>query len=73
MSGPYASPLVWFFGQGRADGTAAMKDALGGKGAGLAEMTTLGIPTRSPTRFPTRFSMRFSRRTRTAVSRAKPW
>jgi pyruvate,orthophosphate dikinase len=44
MSGPYASPLVWFFGQGRADGTAAMKDVLGGKGAGLAEMTTLGIP-----------------------------
>jgi phosphoenolpyruvate synthase/pyruvate phosphate dikinase len=44
MSGPYAQPLVWFFGQGRADGTAAMKDVLGGKGAGLAEMTTLGIP-----------------------------
>ena len=44
MSGPYASPLVWFFGQGRADGTAAMKELLGGKGAGLAEMTTLGIP-----------------------------
>ncbi len=44
MSGPYTQPLVWFFGQGRADGTAAMKDVLGGKGAGLAEMTTLGIP-----------------------------
>ena len=37
------SPLVYFFGQGRADGTAAMKDVLGGKGAGLAEMTNLGI------------------------------
>ncbi len=37
-------PLVYFFGQGRADGTAAMKDILGGKGAGLAEMTTIGIP-----------------------------
>jgi len=37
-------PLVYFFGQGRADGTAAMKDVLGGKGAGLAEMTNLGIP-----------------------------
>jgi len=37
-------PLVYFFGQGRADGTAAMKDTLGGKGAGLAEMTNLGIP-----------------------------
>jgi pyruvate,orthophosphate dikinase len=44
MSGPYTQPLVYFFGQGRADGTAAMKDVLGGKGAGLAEMTTLGIP-----------------------------
>ena len=37
-------PLVYFFGQGRADGTSAMKDLLGGKGAGLAEMTNLGIP-----------------------------
>jgi pyruvate, orthophosphate dikinase len=44
MSGPYVQPLVYFFGQGRADGTAAMKDVLGGKGAGLAEMTTIGIP-----------------------------
>ena len=37
------TPLVYFFGQGRADGSAAMKDVLGGKGAGLAEMTNLGI------------------------------
>src|SRR5215216_4457416 len=44
MSGPYVQPLVYFFGQGRADGTATMKDVLGGKGAGLAEMTNLGIP-----------------------------
>ena len=44
MSGPYTQPLVYFFGQGRADGTAAMKEVLGGKGAGLAEMTTIGIP-----------------------------
>ena len=44
MSGPYTQPLVYFFGQGRADGTSAMKDVLGGKGAGLAEMTTIGIP-----------------------------
>jgi pyruvate, orthophosphate dikinase len=44
VSGPYTQPLVYFFGQGRADGTAAMKDVLGGKGAGLAEMTTIGIP-----------------------------
>jgi len=44
MSGAYTQPLVYFFGQGRADGTATMKDVLGGKGAGLAEMTNLGIP-----------------------------
>jgi pyruvate,orthophosphate dikinase len=44
MSGPYIQPLVHFFGQGRSDGTAAMKEILGGKGAGLAEMTTIGIP-----------------------------
>jgi pyruvate,orthophosphate dikinase len=44
MSGTYSQPVVYFFGQGRADGTAAMKEVLGGKGAGLAEMTNLGIP-----------------------------
>ncbi|HXE57235.1 MAG TPA: pyruvate, phosphate dikinase [Gemmatimonadales bacterium] len=44
MSGTYTQPLVYFFGQGRADGTATMKDVLGGKGAGLAEMSNLGIP-----------------------------
>jgi pyruvate,orthophosphate dikinase len=36
-------PLVYFFGQGRADGSAAMKDILGGKGAALAEMTSIGV------------------------------
>ena len=44
MSGSYSQPLVYFFGQGRADGTSAMKGILGGKGAGLAEMTNIGIP-----------------------------
>ncbi len=44
MTGGLSQPLVYFFGQGRADGTAAMKDLLGGKGAGLAEMTNIGIP-----------------------------
>ena len=44
MTEPFSpQPLVYFFGQGRADGTSAMKDVLGGKGAGLAEMTNLGI------------------------------
>ncbi|MBZ4660283.1 MAG: pyruvate phosphate dikinase, partial [Desulfacinum sp.] len=36
--------FVYFFGEGQADGSAQMKDLLGGKGANLAEMTRLGIP-----------------------------
>ena len=35
---------VYFFGDGKADGNGAMKDVLGGKGAGLAEMTNAGLP-----------------------------
>ncbi|MGA2607115.1 MAG: pyruvate, phosphate dikinase [Terriglobia bacterium] len=35
---------VYFFGDGKADGHGAMKDVLGGKGAGLAEMTNAGLP-----------------------------
>ncbi len=36
--------LVYRFGQKTTDGTAAMKDLLGGKGANLAEMANLGLP-----------------------------
>jgi pyruvate,orthophosphate dikinase len=35
---------VYFFGGGKADGNGRMKDILGGKGAGLAEMTNAGLP-----------------------------
>ena len=35
---------VYFFGEGRADGSAALRDLLGGKGSGLAEMTNAGVP-----------------------------
>ena len=35
---------VYFFGGGAADGNGRMKDVLGGKGAGLAEMTNAGLP-----------------------------
>jgi len=35
---------VYFFGQGSADGDGSMKELLGGKGAGLAEMTRIGVP-----------------------------
>ena len=35
---------VYFFGGGKADGHKDMKDTLGGKGSGLAEMTNAGVP-----------------------------
>src|SRR5713101_5331324 len=35
---------VYWFGGGKADGSGKMKDVLGGKGAGLAEMTNAGLP-----------------------------
>ena len=35
---------VYFFGNGKAEGTSSMKDLLGGKGANLAEMTNIGLP-----------------------------
>src|SRR5271166_4598948 len=35
---------VFFFGNGRAEGDPKRRDLLGGKGAGLAEMTALGLP-----------------------------
>src|SRR2546427_3857789 len=36
--------FVYFFGAGKAEGNGEMKDLLGGKGAGLAEMTRIGLP-----------------------------
>ena len=41
---PALQRWVYSFGNGRADGSAAMRDILGGKGAGLAEMANLGLP-----------------------------
>src|SRR5246127_1783177 len=35
---------VYFFGAVKADGSGDMKEILGGKGAGLAEMTRIGLP-----------------------------
>jgi len=35
---------VYYFGDGQAEGNAKMKEVLGGKGAGLAEMTNIGVP-----------------------------
>ena len=39
-----AGRRVFSFGDGKADGDAAMKEILGGKGANLAEMTRIGLP-----------------------------
>src|SRR5437588_5320059 len=39
-----APKYVYSFGDGKADGNGKMKDVLGGKGAGLAEMTNAGLP-----------------------------
>ena len=35
---------VYFFGAGKSEGHGEMRDILGGKGAGLAEMTRIGLP-----------------------------
>ncbi|WP_298436911.1 pyruvate, phosphate dikinase [Geobacter sp.] len=39
-----AAKYVYFFGNGQAEGRADMKNLLGGKGANLAEMTSIGLP-----------------------------
>ncbi len=39
-----ATKYFYFFGGGKADGNGKMKDELGGKGAGLAEMTNASLP-----------------------------
>src|ERR1700675_1451548 len=39
-----SDPYVYSFGEGRAEGSAEMRDLLGGKGSGLAEMTNAGVP-----------------------------
>ena len=39
-----APKRIWYFGNGKAEGRASMKDLLGGKGANLAEMARLGLP-----------------------------
>ncbi len=43
-SNPKSRQHVYFFGAGKADGNRYMKDLLGGKGSGLAEMTNAGLP-----------------------------
>jgi pyruvate,orthophosphate dikinase len=44
VASPRSRKYVYFFGSGKADGDRHMKDLLGGKGSGLAEMTNAGLP-----------------------------
>ncbi len=39
-----STKMVYYFGQLRTDGDGSMKELLGGKGANLAEMTSIGLP-----------------------------
>src|SRR3989337_2114082 len=41
---PKQQKIIYFFGGGKAEGSAKMRDLLGGKGAGLHEMTRIGVP-----------------------------
>lgn len=41
---PRKRKTIYFFGDGKAEGSARMRDLLGGKGAGLHEMTRIGAP-----------------------------
>jgi len=41
---PRKQKTIYFFGDGKAEGSARMRDLLGGKGAGLHEMTRIGAP-----------------------------
>ena len=41
---PEKKKYVYFFGDGKAEGSADMKGLLGGKGANLADMTSIGLP-----------------------------
>ena len=44
VKAPAKAKWVYRFGNGKAEGRAGMRDLLGGKGAGLAEMANLGLP-----------------------------
>ena len=50
---------VYFFGAGKADGNSKMKNTLGGKGANLAEMTSLGLPVPPGFTIPTEMCLKF--------------
>jgi pyruvate,orthophosphate dikinase len=71
-SAPKARKFVYFFGNGKADGNRNMKDLLGGKGSGLAEMTNAGLPVPAGMTISTEACTRYykeGRRTPAAVDR----
>src|SRR5690606_30683383 len=41
---PSSTKMVYYFGKTRTDGDGTMKQIIGGKGANLAEMTSIGLP-----------------------------
>ena len=53
---------VYFFGAGKAEGNARQKELLGGKGAGLAEMTNFGVPVPPGFTLTTEVCVRFMER-----------
>ncbi len=61
MKEPLALQTVFSFGDGRADGDKSMKSLLGGKGAGLAEMTRIGLPVPPGFTISTAVCLRFNR------------
>src|SRR2546421_8296670 len=44
VNGKLTKKRVYFFGNGKAEGGAHLKDLLGGKGANLADMTLVPLP-----------------------------
>jgi pyruvate,orthophosphate dikinase len=56
---PKKEKLVYYFGGGKAEGRADMKNELGGKGANLAEMVNLGVPVPAVSRFQRRCAWPF--------------
>jgi pyruvate,orthophosphate dikinase len=71
-SKPRAARRVYSFGNGRADGRASMRDALGGKGANLAEMTRLGLPVPPGFTISTAVCLEYQRRGRRLPGDLRP-
>ena len=53
--------FVYFFGAGKSEGRGYQRELLGGKGAGLAEMTRIGLPVPAGFTITTEASIYFTR------------